>query len=214
MPLVKSPTELTTAATDLILGIECAVILILLWQTPSPERWRIYLWSGFFGSLTASSLLGAVAHGWEVSPGLRQILFLLIFGGIGLSVGLLSIGAWGEVFGGAWVGKALWFLVALGILLVGMGRFYRWILLVGGTLGVSAFFFSLGVYGFLAWSRSTSAVLLIVAALLLSLAGGAVQTSRWTLHLIFPLDHNGLFHLVEMVALGLLGAGVRIGLKP
>ena len=79
MILVKSPTELTTSATDLFLAIECALIMIFLWQAPAVDRWRTYLWCWFFGLLAFSSFLGAVAHGLDMQASRREAFFLPIF---------------------------------------------------------------------------------------------------------------------------------------
>jgi hypothetical protein len=40
-----------------------------------------------------------------------------------------------------------------------------------------------------------------------------VQTSRLSLNIIVPLDHNGLFHVVQIIGAILLIAGVRRSLR-
>jgi len=80
MTLNSSPTELTTAATDVIIAFECIVILVYLWRTPGRERWKIGLWCWVFGLMAFVSMLGAVAHGIQI-VGLATL-------GLGLRIGL------------------------------------------------------------------------------------------------------------------------------
>jgi hypothetical protein len=50
----------------------------------------------------------------------------------------------------------------------------------------------------------------VAAALAVSLAAGAVQaTDLGSVRLLWEFDHNGLFHLVQLVGLVLLVAGLR-----
>ena len=50
----------------------------------------------------------------------------------------------------------------------------------------------------------------MAAALAVSLAAGAVQAADvGTVRLLWDFDHNGLFHLVQLVGLALLVAGLR-----
>ena len=44
----------------------------------------------------------------------------------------------------------------------------------------------------------------------MSLAAGALQAADLgTVHLVWDFDHNGVFHLVQLAAIVLLGAGLR-----
>ncbi|MBL8437560.1 MAG: hypothetical protein JNM61_05105 [Zoogloeaceae bacterium] len=46
------------------------------------------------------------------------------------------------------------------------------------------------------------------AAIALQILGGAVQAAAWSLAAFRPVDHNGLFHLVQMVGAGVLVVGL------
>ena len=53
----------------------------------------------------------------------------------------------------------------------------------------------------------------IAIAILLSMFAAALQASKLTVTLLVPLDHNGLFHLVQMAAIVILGYGLRASLR-
>jgi hypothetical protein len=62
MTLVRIPTELTTAATDLVLAAFAVVAWFLL-QRDGPKGLRGLLWRTVLLLLAVTALLGAVAHG-------------------------------------------------------------------------------------------------------------------------------------------------------
>jgi hypothetical protein len=54
----------------------------------------------------------------------------------------------------------------------------------------------------------------VATAISLNLAAAAVQASSVSFEIFVPFDHNGVFHLVQMVALATLGLGLRLGTAP
>ncbi|PKN46513.1 MAG: hypothetical protein CVU58_07565, partial [Deltaproteobacteria bacterium HGW-Deltaproteobacteria-16] len=72
---------------------------------------------------------------------------------------------------------------------------------------------ALAIYTFLAVTHRLKGAAVIALAILLNLAAAAVQASNLSLHLVFPFDHNGLFHLVQIVSTAILGLGVHLGMK-
>jgi hypothetical protein len=214
MILVKSPTELTTSATDLVLAIECAIIIIILWQAPAVDRWRTYLWCWFFGLLAFSSFLGAVAHGVHMPASCREGLFIPIFLGLGVIVVLLAAGALLD-----WTGRdttigLVWLSVAVSIILFLLGRLFKGALIIFVIYEALALVGALAIYSSLAVTHRLKGSVFISLAILLSLAAAGVQTRQVSMKILFPFDHNGIFHLIEMAALAILGFGLRIGMKP
>jgi hypothetical protein len=51
-------------------------------------------------------------------------------------------------------------------------------------------------------------------AIVLNLFAAAVQASDLGVVLLVPLDHNALFHLLQMGAIGILASGLRRGFGP
>ena len=50
---------------------------------------------------------------------------------------------------------------------------------------------------------------LVVMGLVLSLAGGLLQASSLSVRAIWEFNHNGLYHLVQLVGVVFLVAGLR-----
>ena len=68
---------------------------------------------------------------------------------------------------------------------------------------------TLGIYLLLAWQRRLAGAWTVAAGILLNIVAAAIQANGTiSVTLIFPLDHNGVFHLVQMVAIVVLVAGV------
>jgi len=68
---------------------------------------------------------------------------------------------------------------------------------------------ALGVYLWLASVRRLPGAGAIATGIALTLMAAAVQVSDVSLHVVVPFDHNGLFHLVQIVALLVLASGLR-----
>lgn len=212
MTLVKSPSELGTALTDLFLAAECLFILIWLKQVPNGDRIRVFLWCGFFALVFFASLLGAAAHGLEIRPPLRAFLFALVFSALGVAVPLLAAGSLSDLQ--VWEAGRGWvlFIPALTLTLLLSALFFprsRPLFVVFAAL---AYFTALIVYLHLTLSSSLKGAGWIAAALIVGLFGAWVQRQKFTLPFLSLLDQNGVFHLIAMVALIILARGVRLGM--
>ncbi len=214
MPLTTSPTELTTSITDALLAIECAVIIATLQRTATTNRWRTNLWSWVFTLLAIASLLGALAHGFEMPHPLRTALWAPLYLSLGLLVALFLMGAVAD-----WQGRE----VAKRLVPWGIGTsaaFFWLIALLGGKFIVfiayaaTILLIALAIYTFLAVTQRLRGAAVIALAILLNLAAAGVQASTLSIQLLFPFDHNGLFHLVQMASSAILGLGLHCGMNP
>ena len=75
-----------------------------------------------------------------------------------------------------------------------------------------AMLLALIVYGRLALLGQPGAALL-TAGVLVTLVAAAVQQTDLSVTIIWPFDHNGIFHLVQMPGLALMVLGVRRSLR-
>jgi hypothetical protein len=73
---------------------------------------------------------------------------------------------------------------------------------------VVAMLFALAVYGRLA-AQGKEGGSLIAAGVLVTLVAAGVQQTDLAITLIWPFDHNGIFHLIPMPGLLLMTLGVR-----
>ncbi len=212
--LNSSPTELTTGATDAVLALECVLIGIWLWRTRHSDRWRATLWCWVFGFLALSSLLGAVAHGLDLGKTTRDALWKPLFLGLGILVALFAVGAVYDWLGRGVARRLVPWAVAAGAAFfaatqLGSGAFKFF-----DVYSAAALICSLMIYVMLAAKRRLRGAGVVAAAIMLDLAAAGVRASSASITVILPFDHNGLFHLVQMVGAAMLGRGVWLGLRP
>ncbi|HUF36682.1 MAG TPA: hypothetical protein VMN37_12075 [Gemmatimonadales bacterium] len=207
MELIDSATERTTAATDLalaLLALGGAAYLHRLGPASLGRR----IWVAALVAAGLASLLGAVAHGLVLSDALRETLWQPLYLLLGATVACFVAGAVGDAWGARPARRFLPVMLALAL------GFYLATRLAGGNFLLFVLFQAAGLlaallmYGWLA-RRGRRGARLVAAALALSLAAGAVQAdASLTARLVWEFDHNGLYHLVQLAALGLLVAGL------
>ena len=213
MPLINSPTELTTGATDALLAIECTVIIALLRRTAPADRWRTNLWCWVFGLLAIASFLGALTHGLEMPKSIRIALWTPLYMSLGILVLLFIVGAVADWRGKAAAKRLVPWGIGMSVAFLGLtallgGKFIVFIV-YAATIMLSA----LAIYTFLAATHRLKGTAVVALAILLNLAAAAVQASNLSLHLLFPFDHNGLFHLVQILSTAILGWGLHLGME-
>ena len=209
LELQTSPTELSTAATDLVLGVGCAVAAWRLGE--GRASFRLGTWRAVFTLLAVASLLGGVAHGLHLPPGLTTAIWHPLYLALGLAVALVLVGALYDARGERVAERARIPLLLLGVTAYAAtqaldGNFVVFVL-YEGLVTLAA----LVLYARLAWSGTFPGAGPIVLGLLLNLVAAAVQASDLYLEIFFELDHNGLFHIILMPAFMLLYGGVKRG---
>ena len=214
MELTASPTELTTSATDLIISLECAAIVVYLRRIPTDARWRVRLWSWVFGLLAFAALLGAIAHGIQMRSSLNSLLWHPLNLSLGIVVALFMAGAFGDLRGRALAIRLVPWSIGLGCVLFGLTVFLDNGFIVFVVYEAMAMAGVLVIYSYLALTHRLKGAAVIIAAVILNFAAAAVQTSDLSLSVLVPFDHNGLFHLIQMVGLAVLGIGLSVGMPP
>ena len=210
--LVPLATERTTAATDLLLALVVAGGMLRL-RGAAPPGWRRGIWLLALAAFGSSALIGAAVHGLalggRVANALWQALYLLL----GVAVALFIVGALAD-----WRGETVARRRLPGLLIVA-GLFYLATRLTGGDFRIflvfeaTALVFALAVYGTLG-ARGRAGAGTVAAAMALSLAAGAIQAmTSLSVRLGWEFDHNGLYHLVQIVGVVVLIRGLAITLR-
>jgi hypothetical protein len=210
--LATSTTELTTSATDLILALQCAVIPIYLRKISTDARWRVRLWSWVFGLLGFAALLGAIAHGIQIRPSLRFLLWQPLNLSLGLVVALYVAGAFGDLCGRALAIRLVLWCLGVGSVFYGLTVLLDSGFIVFVVYEATAMAGVLVIYSYLTLTHQLKGAVFMVVAVIVNLAGAGVQASNVSLFVFVPFDHNGLFHLIQMVALAVLAVGLSIGM--
>lgn len=207
MELIESATERTTAVTDLALALLALGGAAYLWRSGPASAGR-RIWVAALVAAGLASLLGAVAHGLVLSDAVRETLWQPLYLLLGTAVACFVAGAIGDAWGARPARRLLPVLLVLAL------GFYLATRLTGGNFLVFVLFQAAGllaalaVYGRLA-RRGRRGAWMVAGALALSLGAGAIQAdASLAARLVWEFDHNGLYHLVQLAALGLLVAGL------
>jgi hypothetical protein len=211
--LNESPMELTTSATDAVLAIECVVIIVCLRRLAVGDRWRTTLWCWVFGLIGFSSVLGAVAHGLTLSDPIRAALWRPLYLCLGIVVALFMVGAVYDWRGRAVAARLVPWCIGVGSAFFALTEVFSGEFLVFVAYEATAMVGAFGIYLFLGVTGRLRGAGVIATAVLLNLLAAAMQATDVSLHLLFPFDHNGVFHLIQMAGLGTLGLGLSLGMQ-
>jgi len=211
MTLTRLPTEQTTAATDLAIAvIAVAAWWYLLQRGPAGLRGR--LWRSVFVLLGLSGLLGAVAHGIDLDAARLVMLWRGTYLALSLLVAAFFLATMRDLFGNPAAARALPALLiialgAFGLFLFDPDNFTPFIL-----YETTAMLLSLVGYVWLAWRDTLAGAGWIALSVAVNIAAAAIQaTGTLAFRIIWPFDHNGIFHLVQMLGMFLLVVGLAKG---
>lgn len=211
---VESPTEQTTAATDLIIALVASAGILYLKRFYLVDATKVRIWSWMLGLLAAGALLGAVVHGLEVSELVWNILWQPLFLILGLVVALFVAAALHDSMGKEPARRAVPLLLAAAILFYSTTLLFRGTFLVFVVYEGLAMLFAFAVYSALFVRRRLEGAGTVAFAILLNIVAAGVQaTESVSLLLLWPFDHNGVFHLIQIVALLVLFRGLGRGLS-
>jgi len=202
-------TEVTTAVTDAMLAVLAAGVLRRVRRRRASDPWKVGLWSWLLGLLALASALGAVAHGFDLAEGTRETLWQPLYLSLGLVVALFVVAAMRDRFGEPAARKALPWMVAAGVGFYAVTRLGSGSFVVFVLYEAAAMLAALALYADAARRRRLEGAGWMVTGVALNLVAAAVQQSDASVRLgPVPLDHNGLFHLVQLVAILALARGL------
>jgi hypothetical protein len=209
MTLIQIPTEQTTAATDLLICIMAIGGLAYLWGQ-GPSGLRGLLWRSVFALLAAASFLGAVAHGVVLSDAVFESVWRVTYLALAFLVAAFFAAAVRDVFGDKLARRILPLMVITAV------GFYAWFVANPDDFRpfilyeASAMLLALAGFVWLSWKGSLVGSRWIAASIAVNIVAAAVQaggSARFTL--IWPFDHNGVFHLIQLLGIALLVRGLR-----
>jgi hypothetical protein len=210
MQYTSSPTEQTTAATDILLFLFAAAAIWYLQSTNLEDTWKVHIWSLVFGLISLASLLGAVYHGVILPEEIQQKIWQIVTLSLGLAISLFVVGVVYDLFGpsAARVSLPLLLLAAVGFYLVTQffsGIFFVFIIFESGAL-----LFALIGYTWLAVHTPHQGPVFMAAGVFVSILAAGIQAIKSVeIRLVWEFDHNGVFHLVQLAGIVLLVAGIR-----
>lgn len=202
-------TELTTAATDAVLGLLCTGLALVLALQPVTEPFKRNVWLAVLIGMALGSFLGAVAHGLQLTESTKALLWKPLYLSLGVTVALVAVGAVYDWWGIEVARRVLPWAVVAGIVFFAASQ------LLGGAFAIFiayegvAIITALTIYTLLAIRGGMPGATAAAVGLVLSMVAAIVQVTPLGLTLIWRFDHNGLFHLIQMVAIVAMSAGIR-----
>lgn len=213
LEITHSPTEQTTAITDIVLALIAFGSLVYIGRFKKSDLAKINIWSWIFGLLAFSALLGTASHGFEMSSKVNFYLWQPLYLSLGFVIALFAVAAAYDIWGNTSARRLLSIMLAVAfvfyaITLLGSGSFLIFILYEGVTMVIA-----LVAYIWLASVKQLKGALLMVAGILITIIAAVVQASKAiSFTLIWDFDHNGAFHLLQSVGVIFLVAGIRASL--
>jgi hypothetical protein len=208
MLIHQSPFERVTALTDVLMGAfaSCGAIYLAQFSGLKPGVWA---WA--YGLLAFLSILGAVAHGFEMDQKINNRFWLFINLALGLALGLFVVAALIDLSGEMIARKSLPVMLAVGF------GFFLFTIWKPGTFmtfiayEMVAMLFALGAYAYLFFTSPLLGTGWMLAGVSVTILAAIVQaTGKAGRGIFWYLDNNGMFHLIQMVGLLLLLTGVRM----
>lgn len=210
MELIDIPTEQSTAITDLVLGVMAIVAAAYLNTFSHINRWKISLWIWVFGLMSVASILGAIAHGFKLSSSTQLFLWHPLYLSLGLLVGIFLVAAMNDFWGEGIARRALPVMVVIGIVFFSTTIFLSDNFLVFIFYQAAIMIIALGIYILLAYKRQLEGAWFMASGIFVSILAAVVQANNLiSFDFVWLFDHNGVYHLIQMVALVLLVAGLR-----
>ena len=211
------PIEQTTALTDILLALVAfgGVFFLYFSDAPPALKWKIHIWSGAMGLIGLAALLGAVAHGLELRPGAHQRVWHVLNLALALAVSLFATGVAYDLWGSSMALQTLPVMIILGCVFYLVTLFLPGIFFLFILYEALALTSALCAYTYLAVQNALAGAGFMAAGILISIVAAILQTrNSVSITLIRKFDHNGIYHLVQIIGLLFLLAGIREGVVP
>ena len=212
MRFVKDPVEKTTAATDIILALVAfgGIVFLRSLLSNSSELWKINIWSAAIGLIGLAAALGAVAHGLVLSQTFHHRIWLVLNMALSLAVSLFVVGVVYDLWGFEISLTTLPILLTTGLGFYLTTLIYPDIFFLFIVYEVVALVFALCAYIFLTIQKDQPGAWLMAAGILVSIIAAGIQANKSVvLTFIWRFDHNGIYHLMQVVGLMLLLMGLQ-----
>ena len=211
MQFVDIPTEQTTAVTDALLALLALGGLVLLLRLRSRDPQKVTIWAAAFLCLLLASALGAVMHGVETTDRVHRLLWLLIYLCLGLLVACFVVGAAHDLRGERVARRVAPVMIVIAILFFAITQLIDGAFVMFVIYEAVALSFALLGYLWLSLIRQRPGAGLMTAGILVTLTAAAIQATRLVpqISVVWTFDHNGLFHIVQMLGVVLIVLGLR-----
>lgn len=214
MLFIDIPTEQTTAVTDALLMAISMAAALYLHSIGQKYRWKATVWVVAFCFLSLAAMLGAVAHGLQMSETTQALIWHPLNFSLGLLVALFLVAAVYDIWGETIARRVLPAMVLIGGGFFGVTLVWPDSFLVFIIYEATVMFFALGGYAWLAVRGRLEGAWFIVAGILITMIAAGVQASHAvSFTFVWQFDHNGAYHLIQMVGIVAFVFGLKRSLR-
>ncbi len=209
MEFITNPTEQTTAVTDAVSAGMAIAAMVYLYRIGQKDRWKTTLWIWNFGLLALASILGTIAHGIKMSEASHTLLWYPIYLSLGLLVALFSVAVVYDLWGEAIARRILPVMIVIGIGFFGFTLVWPDNFLIFIIYEAVGMLFALAGYTWVTYRGHLKGAWFMAVGILVTIIAAGVQVSNiCTFTFIWSFDHNGVYHLIQMVGIVFLVAGL------
>lgn len=212
MKTIENPTEQTTAVTDIILAAVAfsGVVFLRSFFLNTDTLWKINIWTAAIGLIGLAAILGAAAHGLVLSQSRHHRIWMLLNMSLGLAVSLFVVGVVYDLWGFEMSRTALPIMLAVGLGFYLTTLIYPGIFIIFIIYEAIALIFALAAYVLLALRQELPGAWLMASGILVSIIAAGIQARKSiAISVIWQFDHNGVYHIVQILGLLLLIIGLR-----
>jgi len=191
--------------------VVCAAIV--WWLLDARPSWTRSVWIWLFALTALASILGSAAHGLALTDRARNALWQPLYLSLGLTIALFVVAGVSDWKGEPAARALLPWALAVGVAFYGLTYFLSGAFILFVAYEAVAMCVVLSIYVALWASRGLPGAPLIVTGIGLSILAAVVQATTMRARFIVPFDHNGLFHFIQLLGMGVLAAGVRLALQ-
>lgn len=176
------------------------------------DPWKVGLWVWVFASLTFAAVLGVITHALRLEPRVKDRMGKVLNVTLAVGIALFVVGAVYDQWGSAAARPIAPIVIGAALLLSVLEEFPRMVRTVGAYRALTMVF-SLMLYAAMALGGQLPGATWMALAVLCTIIGTVVQAARIPSHPLFErFDHNGVCHVIQMIAVGMLINGIRLGL--
>ena len=214
MDIIDIPTEQTTAATNAILAVIVLVAAEHLKRIGKHKPWKKNVWVCAFYLLFIATTLGAITHGFIMSNEFRSLLWHPLYLSLGLFVSLFVVGSVYDVWSEYIARRILVMMLVTGVCFFVLTIVWSDSFIIFIIYEVLALIFALGGYTWLACNKRLRGASQIVAGILTTLLAAGIQTNNSIMiTFIWQFDHNGVYHLIQMIGIMFLIIGLSMSIR-
>lgn len=212
MEFIDLANEQSTAITDAVLALIALASLFYLRQNFTTQKWKLQIWVGLFGVLTFASSLGAVVHGFKIPFELQTNLWHLLNFSLALLVSLFVIASTNDIFGQKNSKRILPFVLFIALIFFVSTLFWPDSFNVFIIYQLIIMLYALSGYFWLAYTDKLKGSVYMTLGILITITASFIQTTELSVTLIWLFDHNGIYHLIQILGVISLVIGIKRGL--